>query len=57
MYACFEIDAHFPCCVGEEKRAAISKQTYVSQKRVRSCIALALIKLSNILSWHKQANF
>ena len=32
----------FPCRVGEEKRAAISKQTCFSQKRVRSYIVLAL---------------
>ena len=32
----------FPCCVGEGKMAAISKQTCVSQKRVRSYIVLAL---------------
>ena len=31
-----------PCCIGEEKRAAISKQTCFSQKRVRSYIVLAL---------------
>ena len=33
-----------PCCVGEGKKAAISKQTCFSQKRVRSYIVLALGK-------------
>ena len=32
----------FPCRVGEGKRAAISKQTCFSQKRVRSYTVLAL---------------
>ena len=31
-----------PCRVGEGKRAAISKQTWFTQKRVRSCIVFAL---------------
>ena len=35
----------FPCRVGEGKRAAISKQTCFSQKRVRSYIVLALVVL------------
>ena len=33
----------FPCRVGEGKRAAISKPTCFSQKRVRSYIVLALV--------------
>ena len=33
----------FPCRVDEGKRAAISKQTWFSQKRVRSYIVLALM--------------
>ena len=34
----------FPCRVAEGKRAAISKQTCFSQKRVRSYIVLALAR-------------
>ena len=45
MHASFEIAALFPCRVGEGKRAAISKQTCFSQKRVRSYIVLAQINL------------
>ena len=32
----------FPCRVGERKMAAISKQTFISKKQVRSYIVLAL---------------
>ena len=35
----------FPCRVGEGERAAISKQTCFSQKRVHSCIVLALVSV------------
>ena len=40
----------FPCRVGERKRAAISKQTCDSQKRVRSYIVLALVLLTKVSS-------
>ena len=36
----------FPCRVGEGKRAAISKLACVSQKRILSCIVLALVRYS-----------
>ena len=41
-HASFEIAALFPFRVGEGERAATSKQTWFSQKRVRSYIVLAL---------------
>ena len=41
-YANFEIAALFSQLQGKGKRAAISKQTCFSQKRVRSYIVLAL---------------
>ena len=40
----------FPCHVGERKRAAISKQTFVSKKRVLSYIVLALEVLCRSLT-------
>ena len=49
----------FPCRVGEGKRAAISKQICVLQKRVRSYIVLALDGNNSLisLSFHYLKNF
>ena len=40
-----KLPTFFPCRVGEGEKAAISKQTSFSQKRVRSYIVLALEEL------------
>ena len=45
----FKLARYFPCRVGEGKRAANSKQTCFSQKRVRSYIVLALVVMNNIV--------